>query len=120
MSHILNGLSHPALEKAAEMMYQTAMNQLGHILAARFYQTPEATWFVKNPVGLSRIINTSFTADTPKSTIDATLKTIAASSEDAITWSIGPSLRSSRLEDRLHANGWSREEEVRSMVLDLQ
>jgi GNAT superfamily N-acetyltransferase len=120
MSYILESLSHPALGRATEMMYQTAMNSLGRIFAARFYQTPEATWFVKNPVGLSRVVFTSLTAETPKRTIDATLKTIAASSEDAITWDLGPSLRSSRLEEGLCANGWSKQGEVQSMVLDLQ
>ena len=120
MSHILESLSDPALGRATEILYQTATNYLGSLFAARFYQTPEATWFVKNPVGLSRVVSTSLTAETPKRTIDATLKTIAASSQDAITWDIGPSLRSSRLEGDLRANGWSKEGEVRSMVLDLQ
>jgi hypothetical protein len=92
MPNILDSLSHPSLEKATETMYQTAMTYPGCIFQARFYYTPEATWFVKNPIRLRRVINTSFMADTPKSTIDTTLKTLTASTEDAITWAIGPSL----------------------------
>jgi GNAT superfamily N-acetyltransferase len=119
MSSFLDSLSHPSLEKATEIMYQTATTYLGRVLGAKFYHESEATWFVKDPVGLSRVITTSFTVDTLERTIDATLTTIAASSEDAITWAIGPSQRHNRLEDRLRANGWHKEEEIRSMVLDL-
>src|SRR5690348_17307580 len=119
MSHILESPSHPALGRATEILYQTATNFLGRIFAARFYQTSESTWFVKNPVGLSRVVSTSLTAETPKRTIDATLKTIATSSQAAITWDIGSSILSSRLDEGLRVNGWSKQGEVRSMVLDL-
>lgn len=36
-----------------------------------------------------------------------------------MTWDINPSIRSTSLEERLHANGWSKHGKVRSMVLDL-
>ena len=121
MSEILDSLSHPSLVKAAELTCQTAIGHLGRIFAARFYRESNATWFVTDPIGFNKVIDASFAADTSGSTIDETLKHIAASiaPSDSISWGIGPSLRSTRLEDYLHTNGWSRNEEVQSMILDL-
>lgn len=119
MPDILESLSHPALEKAVEITYQIAGNYLGRFLGARFYHEPEATWFVTDPIGFNRVISSSFTPETPKSTIDETLKQIAVSSGDTMTWDIAPSILSATLEECLRVNGWSKVEEMLSMVLDL-
>jgi ribosomal protein S18 acetylase RimI-like enzyme len=119
MSEILESLSNPALGRATELMYQTATTYLGRIFAARFYQEREAIWFLTDPIGFNKVIHTPITTDTPKSTINEILKTLAVSSANSLTWDIGPSIQSTRLEDCLSANGWSKEGEARSMVLDL-
>jgi ribosomal protein S18 acetylase RimI-like enzyme len=120
VSEILKSLSHPALIQATEMTYQMAINYQGRILAATFYREPEAAWFVTDPIGLNRVVGTLFTIDTPRSIIDRTLKQIATSvAGGPMSWDVGPSLRNTSLEECLHANGWSKDEEVQSMVLDL-
>lgn len=120
MSKILDRLSHPALRTATEITYQMATNYIGRIFAARFYHEVGATWFVTNPIGFNKIVRTSLTIDTPKSIIDKTLRRIAESADDGpMIWDVGPSIHSATLEECLHANGWFKSGEVRSMVLDL-
>ncbi|GHO45266.1 GNAT family N-acetyltransferase [Ktedonospora formicarum] len=120
MPVILESLSHPSLGKATESMYQTATSYLGNIFAATFYHELEAAWFVTERLQFNKVVYTPFTPDTPKDRIDATLTQIAATSDGAMSWDVGPSIRSASLEDSLHTNGWFRVGEVRSMVLDLQ
>jgi GNAT superfamily N-acetyltransferase len=120
MSEIIESLSNPALIQAVETNCQTATNYLGRILAGTFYHESEATWFVVGSTGFNRVVGTSFAIETPESAVDSTLKRIAASVEGGpMTWYIGPSLRSDRLEACLQANGWSKDEELPAMVLDL-
>lgn len=120
MSEILESLSDPTLIQAAEINCQTGMNYLGRVFGGTFYRESEATWFVIEPAGFNRVVSTSFTGDTPESAVDRTLKQIAASVKGGpMTWDIGPSLRSASLEAALQANGWSKDEELPSMVLDL-
>ncbi|GHO79605.1 hypothetical protein KSD_73760 [Ktedonobacter sp. SOSP1-85] len=117
----LESLSHPVLGKATENMYQIATAYLGRFFAARFYDELEATWFVTDPlIKFNKVVRTPFTTDTPKDIIDATLTQIAATSDGSMSWDVGPSIRSARLEECLHTNGWSKVGEVRSMVLDLR
>ncbi|GHO98421.1 hypothetical protein KSF_084690 [Reticulibacter mediterranei] len=120
MSEILESLSDPALIQAAETNCQTGTDYLGRIFAGMFYREPEATWFVIESTGFNRVVRTSFTRDTPESDVDRTLKQIAKSTGGGpMTWYIGPSLRSASLEACLQANGWSKDEDLPSMVLDL-
>jgi ribosomal protein S18 acetylase RimI-like enzyme len=120
MSETIEGLSDPALIRAVEANIQAGTHQLGNIFGATFYHEPEATWFVIESAGFNRVASTSFTRDTPESDVDRTLKQIAQSvGGGPMSWYIGPSLRSASLEACLHANGWSKGEDLPSMALDL-
>jgi GNAT superfamily N-acetyltransferase len=121
MSEIIESLSDPALIQAVEANIQTGTNQIGNIFAATFYHEPEATWFVIESAGFNRVVSTSLTRDTPESDIDRTLKQIAkAVGDEPMSWYIGPSQRSASLEACLRANGWSKDEDLPSMILDLR